>query len=130
MRLSNEEELNAEIQYISKESETEDLIVFKIENYVEKLINYRKISFDIIWWDVSGWKIPNEAIKKETEDLYYVIRKRVGYTDKIYVKVLKQGEEYAIIENYENREELLEKGLSKEEIENRKKIALYDEIQL
>lgn len=130
LRLSNEEELNAEIQYISKESETEDLIVFKIENYVEKLINYRKISFDIIWWDVSGWKIPNEAIKKETEDLYYVIRKRVGYTDKIYVKVLKQGEEYAIIENYENREELLEKGLSKEEIENRKKIALYDEIQL
>lgn len=130
IRLSNRKEVKAKIEYIAKESNEEDLVVFKLENYTEELINYRKISFDIIWWDVSGWKVPNSAIKYETDDLAYVIRKRVGYTDKIYVQVLKQGEKYSIIKNYESGKELLEKGVSNEVVDNRKKISLYDEIQL
>lgn len=130
LRLSNSKEVKAEIIYISKESEKEDLVIFKLEQYVEELINYRKISFDIIWWNESGLKVPNEAIKTESEDLYYVIKKSVGYTDKIYIKVLKKGEKYSIIKNYESGKELLDKGISKEIVENRKKITLYDEIQL
>lgn len=130
LRLSNSEEVKAEIVYISKESQQEDLVIFKLEQYVEELINYRKISFDIIWWNETGWKVPNEAIKTETENLNYVIRKRIGYTEKIYIKVLKQGEKYSIIENYESGKELLEKGVSEEVVEYRKTISLYDEIQL
>lgn len=128
IRLSNQEQLDAEIAYISKETEEEDLVVFKLDRCVEELINYRKISFDIIWWNATGWKVPNEAIKQEKDDLYYVIRKKIGYTDKIYIKILKQSEKYAIIENYDSGQELLDKGVAKEEVENRKKISLYDEI--
>ena len=130
LRLSNSKEVKAEIIYISKESEKEDLVIFKLEQYVEELIDYRKISFDIIWWNETGLKVPNEAIKSENENLNYVIRKRVGYIDKIYVKILKKGEKYSIIENYETGDELLEKGVLEENIKNRKKITLYDEIQL
>ena len=130
IRLSTMEEMYAKIVYVAKESEEEDLIVFRIDKDVEELINYRKISFDIIWWSESGLRVPNEAIKQESEDLYYVIRKRVGYTDKIYVKILKQGEKYTIIENYENGQELLDKGVSKEDVKSRRKISIYDEIEL
>jgi len=130
IRLSNNEEIKAEIIYTSKESEKEDLVVFELDHYVEELINYRKISFDIIWWDVSGLKVPNEAIKEESEDLYYVIRKRAAYTDKIYVKILKKSGKYSIIENYDSEKELLEKGVSKEIVDKRGKISLYDEKQL
>lgn len=130
LRLSNGEELKAEIVYIAKESQQEDLVVFKVDRCVEELINYRKISFDIIWWDITGLKIPNEAIKQETEDLFYIIRKRVGYTDKIYVKVLKQSDKFSIIDNYDDGQELLDLGVSKEDVNSRKKISLYDEIEL
>lgn len=130
LRLSNSQELKAEIVYIAKESEQEDLVVFKVDRCVEELINYRKISFDIIWWDIIGLKIPNEAIKQEKEDLFYIIRKRVGYTDKIYVKVLKQSDKFSIIDNYDDGQELLDIGISKEEVKSRKKISLYDEIEL
>ena len=132
IRLSNEKEVEAQIAYISKENEKEDLVILKIERYVEELINYRKISFDIIWWNVTGLKVSNEAIHYEenNQELAYIIRKRVGYTDKIYVKVLKQSDKYSIIENYDDSSELTEKGVSKDEIENRKKIAMYDEVQL
>ena len=99
IRLSNRKEVKATIEYISKENNEEDLVVFKLENYTEELINYRKISFDIIWWDVSGWKVPNNAIKYEKEDLAYVVCKRAGYTDKVYVHILKQGDKYSIIKN-------------------------------
>lgn len=128
IRLSNNETVNAEIEYVSKESENESLIVLKIEKCVEELINYRKISFDILWWDATGLKVPNEAIKQENEELSYVVRQRNNYTDKIYVKILKQNEKYSIIENY-TRKELLEKGLVEEEKES-KYISLYDEIIL
>ena len=130
MRLSNRKEVKATIEYISKENNEEDLVVFKLENYTEELINYRKISFDIIWWDVSGWKVPNNAIKYEKEDLAYVVCKRAGYTDKVYVQILKQGDKYSIIKNYDSGDELLEKGVSNDVVKNRKKVALYDEIQL
>lgn len=130
IRLSNMEKVKAEIVYISKENEEESLVIFKLRNYVEELINYRKISFDIIWWEVSGWKIPKEAIKEETNDLQYVIRKREGYTDKIYIKILKEGEKYSIITNYDKEDELIEKGVEESYTKNRKKISLYDEIQL
>ena len=130
LRLSTLEELKAEVSYISKESEDEDLIVFKINKCVEDLINYRKISFDIIWWNENGLRVPNEAIKQESDDLFYVIRKRVGYTDKIYIKILKKGDKYSIIENYNDGQELLNKGVSKADVESRRKISLYDEIEL
>lgn len=130
IRLSNRKEVKATIEYISKENNEEDLVVFKLENYTEELINYRKISFDIIWWDVSGWKVPNNAIKYEKEDLAYVVCKRAGYTDKVYVQILKQGDKYSIIKNYDSGDELLEKGVSNNVVKNRKKVALYDEIQL
>ena len=45
------------------------------------------------------------------------------------VKVLKQGEDYSIVEPY-TRAELLELGLSATEISDLKTLTLYDEILL
>lgn len=128
LRLSNATELTAKVEYIVAEDEGESIVVLKIDKCVEDLINYRKISFDIIWWSESGLKVPNSAIRYE-EDMAYIVRKRVGYTDNIYVKVLKQNENYSIIENY-TRDELIEKGISKEKLNYRKTISLYDELEI
>ena len=74
-------------------------------------------------------KIPNAAIKYESEDLAYITRKRVGYTDNIYIKILKQSDKYSIIENY-TIAELREKGITEEVIQNRRTISLYDELEI
>ena len=128
IRLSNSKEVTANVEYISGENNDESLVILKIEKYVEELINYRKISLDILWWSETGLKVPNEAIKYETDNLAYVVRKRVGYTDDIYIKILKQSDKYSIIENYTYKE-LEEKGLSEEKLKNRKTISLYDELE-
>ena len=122
-------EVDTTIENIIEEDE-ERIIVFKIDKAVQELINYRKISLDVIWWSESGKKIPNTAIgyeEKNDNQVPYVIRTRAGYTNKILVKILKQNEKYAIVDNYKS-EELEELGYDVEEIENRKKIVLYDEI--
>lgn len=128
VRLSNNEEVSAEIVNIANDSEEDILLMLKIEKGIQELINYRKISFDLIWWDEQGLKVPNQAIVKEN-DLNYVVRKRAGYLNKILVKVTKEGENYSIVESYES-EELKELGFTNEEIANYKKISLYDEIVL
>lgn len=128
LRLSNNAEITAEITNIVNENEEDILIILKIEKQIEELINYRKISFDLIWWDDSGLKVPNQAIATDGE-LNYVVRNRAGYLSKILVKVVTKGEKYSIVDSY-TTEELKELGFSNEEIVKYRKISLYDEILL
>lgn len=128
IRLSNNAEVLAEITNIFQEENGEVVLILKIEKEIEELINYRKISFDLIWWDDSGLKVPNQAIVEE-EGLHYVVRNRAGYLSKMLVKIKKQGEKYSIVEAY-STEKLKELGFSNQEIARYKKITLYDEILL
>lgn len=133
--LSNSEEISAEVVYLIEEENTR-LVVFKITSGLELLANYRKITFDIIWWSYSGLKVPNTALisqKREVENqeqntLYYVIRNRAGYTDQIPVKVLKQNSSYSIITNYQSTELKEKWGYNESELRNLKSIVLHDEI--
>ena len=126
VRLSNNVEVDAEITNIIKEDDGDIILILKLTEQIEELINYRKITFDLIWWNETGLKVPNQAIVNEN-DLNYVVRNRAGYLSKILVKVERQGDNYSIIDSY-TTEELKELGLSEEEIVNYKRISLYDEV--
>lgn len=129
LRLPNNAEISATIEYISNEDD-DIIIVFKLTEQVQELVSYRKISFDIIWWSYSGKKVPNSAIgteKKGDNEISYVVRTRAGYQDKILIKIKKQNDKYSIVENYTNAE-LQELGYSAEEIYGRSTLTLYDEI--
>lgn len=126
VRLSNNAEISAEITNLIKDENNEIVIILKVQKQIEELINYRKITFDLIWWSASGLKVPNQAIVQEN-DLNYVIRNRAGYLSKILVKVKKQGDKYSIVDSYTS-EELKKLGLSNSEISTYKKISIYDEI--
>ena len=129
LRLPNNAEISSSIEYISYEDD-DVILVFKLNEQVEELVSYRKISFDIIWWSNSGKKVPNSAIATEQKgdnEVSYVVRTRAGYQDKILIKITKQNDKYAVVENYTNAE-LQELGYSTEEINARKTLTLYDEI--
>ncbi len=128
IRLSNNVEIDAKIEYLSQENEDEVLIVLEIDRQIEELTNYRKISFDLIWWSYSGLKVPNQAII-EQDGLHYVVRNRAGYLNKILVNVKKQNDKYSIVSNY-TTDELRELGLTDSQIVNNKTLYVYDEIVL
>lgn len=129
LRMTNGNEMKASLAYVSQEN-NKVILIFKLEKSIQELMSYRKISFDIIWWSNSGKKIPNEAIgyeQIEGNELAYVIRTRLGYQNKIWIKVLRQNDHYAIVENYSDSE-LHELGISETELRERKTLTLYDEI--
>ena len=126
IRFSNNVELSAEIVQISKEENDNVLIVLKTDRLTEEMINYRKISFDLVWWSSTGLKVPNQAIV-EQDGLNYVVRNRAGYLSKLLVKVLRQNDKYSIVDAY-STDELNEMGY--QDISNYKKITIYDEILL
>lgn len=128
IRVQNSDTVKASVENIINEDDESKTITVKIANDVEKLIAYRKISFDIIWWDAEGFRIPNEAIK-EKNGLSYVVRNRNGYYNKMLVKILKQNDEYCIVRQYKT-EELEELGFTSSQIYSMRNIALYDEIVL
>ena len=131
LRLPSGTEVDAEIEYKTEEEE-DYVITFKIVESVDELIEYRKMSFSIIWWSESGLRVPNSAIETEEkngEEISYVTRTRLGYEDKILVKVLRQNEKYSIVRNYTS-DELEELGYTSEEILGMKNISIYDEISI
>lgn len=136
LRLSNSEEISAEIVYIVEE-ENGRLIIFKIDSGLELLASYRKITFDIIWWSYRGLKVPNSALilekgrqgsEEEGKDIYFLIRNRAGYTDKVPIRVLKQNSVYSIITNYEGAELKEKWGYTDNEVKELKNIVVHDEI--
>lgn len=128
IRLSTNDEIKAEIAHINEENGGRVLIL-KVDRLTEKLLNYRKISFDVIWSSDSGLKVPNKAIAKDENGLSYVIRIKSGYLSKLLVKIVNENENYSIVTTY-NTEELTNLGFTQEEISDYKKIKLYDEILL
>lgn len=174
VRLPGSNEVKATIQYLKDETQNSKLMVLKVSNGVEDLINYRKIPVDVIWWSDTGWLIPNTSIHYQSvrelrenalanqinsktstvstinevnvekvenvepkinnngivEDVQipYIIRKRIGYSDKIYVKIVRQTDKYSLVENYKG-DELKELGLTDEDLKDRKLITLYDSIE-
>lgn len=135
VRLSNNSEIDAKITYIKNEGNDKYLIVLEVNNEITELINYRKISFELIWLSYTGFKVPNQAIV-EKDGLKYVVRKRAGYSTKILIKVAtgKKGREvsndkYTIIENY-TVEDLEKIGYTNKQINAYKGISLYDEVML
>lgn len=77
-------------------------------------------------------KVPNQAITTEEKDgnqISYITRIRIGYEDKILVKVLKSNERYSIVKNYTS-EELGELGYTSTEIRSMPSVSIYDEILL
>lgn len=130
LRLSNSQEITAKVEYIIDEGESK-LLIFKITNGLDLLANYRKITFDIIWWNYSGLKVPNDAlVPKEVngKQVYFITRNRMGYTDEIEAKVLKQNDSYSIISNYTNDELKNDLGYNETQIKQAKTIVLHDEI--
>lgn len=128
VRLSNNKMIDAKISYISQENEEETLIVIEINKQIDELANYRKISFDLIWWSDTGLKVPNQAIVEEN-GLNYVVRNRAGYLNKIVVNVKRKNDKYSIVSNYDT-EELKELGFASDEIKSMKSISIYDELIL
>ena len=124
--LSNLKEISATISYINIEEDDSRTIAFKITNNIEELIKYRKVSIEVIWWNYKGWRVPNTALISE-DGKTYVMRNRAGYLDKILVKILRQNENYTILDRY-TTDELKEMGYTSKEISNMPKISLYDEI--
>ena len=125
IRYDVDSSISSEIAYI-KEDDDCRIIVFKIKDLPEKLINYRKISVDVIWWEYSGLKVPNSAIITEG-DKSYIERNRAGYKAKVLVKILKQNDAYSIVDNY-TTQELQGMGYSYDEISNMYSIKRYDKI--
>lgn len=127
IRTSNKEVNEAKIVKINEENEKRT-IIFQINKVTDDLINHRKIAIDVIWWDVSGLKVPNQALIEEN-GLFYVMRNKAGVQSKLLVKIKKQTEKFSIISEYSS-EELQELGYDEKEIKNYKKIKNYDEIMM
>lgn len=126
IRFPSGEEVKATIEYIVEEDGDNRVIVFKIKENIEELIEYREVYVDIIWWSYKGLKVSNSAILEEN-DISYVEKMKAGYAEKIYVKVLRQNDTYSIVENYKD-EELLELGMNLEDVKKRSELNVYDEI--
>ena len=125
----------ATIEYISEE-EKGRIIVVKIDTDIEELTKYRKINLDVVWWTYEGLKLHKSMIAKRpvvsvsgdvVTTLESVRVKKAGFSEIAYIKILKEFDNYVIVDNY-TTEEYLEMGLKEEDIANFVTLKLYSEV--
>ena len=133
---TGDELINATIEYISEE-DNKRIIVLKIKSNVEELTKYRKINLDVVWWSDKGLKINKEAIRYseitgvsgDTVIVPTVTIKKSSYTQDVFVRIVREAGDFAIITNYEDKE-LLNLGVPEELIGDRQTLKMYDEAVL
>ena len=103
IELPNGKVINARIVQINPNSGKSKTIIIKINQGIEDLLIYRKVNFNVIWWNDSGFKIPNSSLV-EINGLHYVIKTRNGYSNMILVKLDNQSDYYSIVSNYSTSE--------------------------
>ena len=125
----------ATIEYISEEDNGR-LIIVKIETDIEELAKYRKINLDVVWWTYEGLKLHKSLISKrpvtnvsgETVTTLDSVRiKKAGFSETAYVKILKEFDNYVIVDNY-TTQEYLDMGFSEQDIANFVTLKLYSEV--
>lgn len=117
--------VDTKIAYIIKENYEESTLILSFTEGIDELSTYRKINFDIIWWNSTGYKVPNSAIITDN-NLNYVIRTKNGYLDKVLVKIKKVSDDYTIVTNY-STSEIKDLGLKSN---SNTSLILYDELIL
>lgn len=127
LRLSNQQEVKAEV-YKIKDEGNERIVIFKITDGVEQLINYRKISLNVVWWKYSGLITPKTSILYENGKSYILLKKNVEF-EKVLVEVKKENDNFCLIDDY-STEDLIEMGYTTKEINTMKKVKVYDEIMV
>ena len=123
LNYGNVEKTKAEIVNMKDEGDGKT-VVLKISKNVEGLIDYRKISFDIIWWEQQGLKIPNAAVEGQGNNATVTLLK-YGLEYTVRVKIKAQNEDYAIITDLSSSD-IEELNLSSEDV--KRSINIYDEL--
>ncbi len=117
--------IDARIANIIDEENGSKTIAIKFSDNIDEVTSYRKVSFDVIWWNSTGYKVKNSGIITEN-NLNYVIRNRQGHLKKVLVKIKKQTDTYSIVKNY-SASELKELNYDKKALTS---LLLNDEIIL
>lgn len=97
--------------------------LFKITNEIDSLVDYRKLSCEVIWNTVSGMAVPTNAIYKDAEKGYdYVLMVYGAEYVRVPIKTVASSDSIVIAENY-SKEEIEAMGL-----DSSFKLELYDEL--
>jgi hypothetical protein len=95
--------------------------IFKIENGIENIIDYRTIGLEVVWDRTDGLAVLQTAINKSEDGNYSYITLVYGgkYVD-IPIKIVSSDDNICIVENYSD-EEIENLGVTRE-----RTLSLYD----
>ena len=97
--------------------------LFKIDNEVDALVDYRKLSCEVIWYTETGIAVPLNAIyKDEIQGYDYVLLVYGADYVRVPVEIISQSDSIALVENVEESE------YKKYNLDTTFKIELYDEL--
>lgn len=97
--------------------------IFSIYNEIDNLVDYRKLSCEVVWNTVSGMAVPlNSIYTEETQGYEYVLM--VYGTDyvKVPINIIAKSDSIALVENVSEDE------YKKYNLDSTFKLELYDEL--
>lgn len=124
IRISDLENLSISATLVKNIKEGENnYSLFKIDNEVDALVDYRKLSCEVVWYTETGIAVPLNAIyKDEIQGYDYVLLVYGADYVRVPVKIVSQSDSIALVENVDESE------YKKYNLDTTFKIELYDEL--
>lgn len=124
IRVSDLENLTLTAKLVRNINEGEyNYSIFSIYNEIDNLVDYRKLSCEVVWNTVSGMAVPlNSIYTEETQGYEYVLM--VYGTDyvKVPINIIAKSDSIALVENVSEDE------YKKYNLDSTFKLELYDEL--
>lgn len=124
IRISDLENLTLTAQLINNVNENGfNYSLFEIQNEIDDLVDYRKLSCEVVWNTTNGMAVPlNSIYQDETLNYDYVLM--VYGTDyiKVPINIIAKSDSIALVENV-SKEQMEQYGL-----DSSFKLELYDEL--
>lgn len=97
--------------------------LFEMHNEIDNLVDYRKLSCEVVWNTISGMAIPLNSIHKDEIDKYdYVLMVYGTEYVKVPINILTQSDSIALVENVDKE------VYKKYNLDSTFKLELYDEL--
>ena len=97
--------------------------LFEINNEIDKLVDYRKLSCEVVWNSISGMAVPLNSIYTDEEKGYqYVLMVYGADYKRVLINIISKSDSIAIVENVDKSQ------YDKYNLDSTFKLELYDEL--
>ncbi len=89
--------IDMKVELIGPETDGEQVVVFSTNKYLSDTVSIRSMTADIIFSSISGIRVPQEAMHRDTEGKAFVYLLSGLQAEQVYVEIIGESDDFYVV---------------------------------